>query len=184
MASSSTPAGVVRAPDLPVWVRVVAATGGMGAALTAAMWAATHVHTDEVLHEVALFLHLACLVLGFGSVLAVDWVATLWLMQRRTLADVLRTADNTHLPIWIGYAGLVASGMLLEPDLSNPMTMLKVALVLLIGWNGVLAGVLHGRLSHLHETPGRNLLAAAGTVGAISQLGWWGAMVIGFLNAR
>lgn len=184
MATPSAAAGAIRAPELPVWVRVAAATVAMGTGLAAAMWAASHVHPDPVLHDAALFLHLACLVLGFGSVLAVDWVACLWLAQRRTLADVVRTAGNTHLPIWVGYAGLVASGMLLEPDLSSRVTMVKLGLVLVIGWNGLLAGVLRGRLSRLREQPSHDLLTAAAAVGAVSQLGWWGAMLIGFLNAR
>lgn len=184
MVTSSVTAGGVRAPELPVWTRVAVASLAMGAVLAAVMWAATHVHPDPVLHDAALFAHLACLVLGFGSVLAVDWVACLWLAQRRMLVDVVRTAGNAHLPIWVGYAGLVASGMLLEPDLTSPTTGLKLALVLLIGWNGLLAEVLHGRLSHLREEPGQRLLTAAAAVGGLSQLGWWGAMLIGFLNAR
>jgi hypothetical protein len=184
VATPSATAGSIRAPELPVWVVVAAATVAMSVAMAAVMWAATHVHPDPVLRDAALFVHLACLVLGFGSVLAVDWVACLWLAQRRTLADLVRTAGNAHLPIWVGYAGLVASGMLLEPDLTSRVTVLKLGLVLVIGWNGLLAGVLRRRLSHLREQPGHELLTAAAVVGAVSQLGWWGAMVIGFLNAR
>ncbi len=78
--------------------------------------------------------------------------------------------------------------MLLEPDLSDPLTQAKVALVVLIGWNGVAAALVQRWLSRVAAVrPGeitqRRLLACACS-GVVSQLGWWGAMLIGFLNGR
>ena len=182
-ARSTTQAGPPPA-ILPRWAPTSAATVVLGGALAAALWAATHVHVDPVLHEVALFVHLASLVLGFGSVLAVDWVALLWLVQRRSLGDVLRTAGNAHFPIWAGYAGLVVSGVLLDPDITSQATRLKLVLVLVIGWNGLFAGALHRRMSRLRGEPGRELLMCSAASGFASQLGWWGAMLIGFANGR
>lgn len=165
------------------WASVGIATLGVALALTGALWTADHLQADATLRRAALFAHLASLVVGFGSVLAVDWVALLWVLRRRPLADVLQTAGNVHGPIWFGYTGLVASGMLLEPDLANPVTRVKLALVLVIGWNGVLAAVLHRRLARRPEAPleGRLAVTAAGAA-TVSQLGWWGAMALGFLN--
>lgn len=170
---------------VPSWAPPLAATLAVGGAVGAAVWTAGHVHPDGTLHDVAVFVHLASLVLGFGSVLAVDWVAALWVMHRRSLSDVLRTASNAHGPIWMGYAGLVLSGVLLEPDLGNPSTQVKIALVVLIGWNGVLATLVHRQLSMSAGTvvPGRQLLTSVGAA-TVSQLGWWGAMLLGFLNGR
>ena len=186
----------MRGPDgedvlapVPAWLAPALTTAGVAAGVAAVSWAAGHVHPDPTLHQVALFAHLASLTVGFGAVLAVDWVALLWLLQRRRLADVLAAAGNAHAPAWIGYAGLTLSGMLLRPDLSDPLTQAKVALVVLIGWNGVVAALIQRGLARLTTggTSGamsqRRLLACACS-GAVSQLGWWGAMLIGFLNAR
>ena len=132
-------------------------------------------------------MHLASLVFGFGAVLAVDWVALLWVLRRRPLGDVLRTSRNTHLPAWLGYAGLLASGALLEPDLSSWATRVKLALVVLIGWNGLVATVMQeplDRVAGRPRRPDRRLLLACGALTLLSQLGWWGAMAIGFVNTR
>lgn len=177
-------AGVTTAP-LPSWASPAAATVAVASGVAAAVWTAGHVRPDAALHEVAVFAHLASLVLGFGAVLAVDWVALLWLTGRRGLADVLRTAANAHVPIWLGYAGLVVSGVLLEPDLSNPLTRIKIALVLAIGWNGVAAAAVHRQLSRLvgRTLEGRRLWTSLCSA-TVSQLGWWGAMLLGFVNGR
>lgn len=169
------------APQLPSWVPYVAAgiaLTGMGAA---SVWTACHLAPDRALHDAALFTHLACLVVGFGAVLTVDWVALLWVAGRCELLDVLRQAGNVHIPIWAGFGGLVLSGVLLEPDVTSPVTQAKLGLVLLIGWNGLLAMWLHARLS---QDPGRLRLGVSAATASLSQLGWWGAMVIGFLNGR
>lgn len=170
---------------VPHWLAPAVATASVGVAVGAAVWMAEHVHPDHTLHQVAVFAHLASLVIGFGAVLAVDWVALLWLAQRRTLSAVLLAAGNAHVPAWLGYAGLMVSGMLLEPDLSNPLTKAKIALVVVIGWNGVAAALFHRRLSRMttQVMPPRQLLVCACSA-AISQAGWWGAMFLGFLNGR
>lgn len=170
--------------DLPVWAPVgLAVLVSLGVAGT--LWVSSHLEGDPALHDAALFGHLACLVLGFGAVLAVDWVALLWLLRRRALDDLLRAADTAHVPIWLGYAGLVLTGMLLEPDLANPATQAKLALVLLVGWNGALAMSLRTPLARLagRAPAGRVLLVSAVCAG-VSQVGWWGAMLLGFLNGR
>ena len=177
---SHEPRGV-EAPPLPSGAPYVATGLALTGAGAAAVWMAGHVAPDAVLHEVALFAHLACLVLGFGAVLTVDWLALLWLLGRCELSDVLHQAGRVTVPIWAGYGGLVLSGVLLSPDLTSPVTVAKLALVLLIGWNGILATWLHSRLI---EDAGRFSFRVSAGFAAVSQLGWWGAMVIGFTNSR
>ena len=173
-----------RPGELPAWAPVGLA-GIVTALVGAALWASSHLDGDHALHDAALFCHLASLVLGFGAVLAVDWVALLWVLRQRELADLLRAAANAHLPIWLGYAGLVLSGMLLEPDLSSGATRVKLGLVLLIGWNGALAMTLQTPLARLSDPASeRRVLLVAGVCAGVSQVGWWGAMVLGFLNGR
>lgn len=166
---------------LPSWAWYVAAGLGLTGGVAGALWTALHVRADPVLHDVALFVHLGCLVLGFGAVLTVDWVALQWARGHRTLVDVLHAADQVHLPIWLGYAGLVLSGVLLAPDLTSPVTQLKLLLVVIIGWNGLAASLLRHRL---RDRPRGLVLAASLLCASISQGSWWGAAVIGFVNAR
>jgi len=149
------------------------------AAIGCGLWAAIHVHPHALVYSGALFVHLASLVVGFGAVLSVDWVALLWLVGRRDLAEVLNAADNVQVPIWTGYTGLVASGIALEPDLSAPFTIVKLALVVVIGWNGLLVSWLAPRL----RVGSQRALTLSGMSALVSQLGWWGATVIGYVNA-
>lgn len=151
-------------------------------ALAAVLWAAPGIRVEPVVHRVALFGHLAALLLGFGSVLAVDWTGLLWLLRRRTIGDVLLVAGSLHGAIWTGYAGLLVTGAVLGPNIAVPETAAKLALVLVIGWNGVLAGAVQSLL----ERPGamsRQALLVAGLSTTVSQACWWGAIVIGFANA-
>lgn len=167
-------------PDLPSWAPYVAAGLALTGLGAASLWTARHLAPDRALHDAALFAHLACLVVGFGAVLTVDWFALLWIAGRCELTQVLRQASMVHVPIWAGFIGLVLSGVLLEPDLASRITQTKLALVLLIGWNGLLAMWLHVRLS---ENQHRFRLSISMLSASISQVGWWGAMAIGFLNA-
>ena len=154
---------------------------GLALAAPGFLWVLDQARPSPLTHEVALFGHLACLVVGFGAVLTVDWVAALWVLRRRTLSDILTSAGNVHVPIWTGYAGLVLTGLLLEPDLSSRPTQLKLALVLLIGWNGLLATWLRGRLDR-GLSPAMLTLSCA--CAGVSQAAWWGALAIGHLTAR
>ncbi|MDT0452317.1 hypothetical protein [Streptomyces hesseae] len=172
-------------------VLISAAATGVCAVWAAAVWAAVHLRADPLLHDVALFVHLACLIVGFGAVLTVDWLGLLWLLGKRPLPDVLRTADAVHVPIWLGLAGLVGSGVLLHPDPGAPLTRIKLGLVLLVALNGLHARTLQPRLTALvagARSPSgvsrRALVARCAAGVLVSQLGWWGAIVIGFLNSR
>lgn len=171
----------VMAPPIPSWVPYAAAGLALAALGGAAVWTAGHIRPDGTLHDIALFLHLASLVLGLGAVLSVDWVALRWLAGVVALSDVLAQAANVHVLIWAGFGGLVVSGMMLEPDVTSALTWTKLSLVLLIGWNGLFAMWLHARLS---EDARRHRLGLSAATATVSQVGWWGAMVIGFLSAR
>lgn len=133
----------------------------------------------------ALFVHLSSLIISFGAVLAVDWFALLWLLGRQSLVDLTKLSAAAHLPIWLGLLGLVLSGALLRPDLSQPLTWLKLTLVLLVTLNGLRAHAIGEQLARFQAgTVPYWLLRRAGGATAVSQLGWWGATVIGFLNVQ
>ncbi|MFI5522262.1 hypothetical protein [Streptomyces platensis] len=177
-------AAVRAKPPTPLWALAAVAVLST-AALAAACWVAGHLHPDPPLQLAARFLHLVALVVGLGSVLAVDWFALLWMLGRRPLPDVLRTACTLQVPIWLGLAGLVVTGLFLRPDLASPLTLLKLGLVLAITLNGLYAHWLGQRLTHCGTAPvPRTLRLQSGTAATVSQLGWWGASLIGFLNSQ
>lgn len=167
-----------RAAGSVPWRHGLAALG-LAALGVAAALATTRIHADGPIRDCALFVHLASLVVGFGAVLSVDWMALLWIAGRRELSQVLEAANNVVVPIWAGYAGLVASGIVLSPDLTNPLTVVKLGLVLVIGWNGVLVSW----LAPLLRANDLRALTLSGMSALVSQLGWWGATVIGYVNA-
>lgn len=153
--------------------------------LASCLWASAHLHPDPTLHTAALFIHLASLVLGFGAVLVVDWFGVLWLLGRCTLRETLTTADRLHAPVWAGLAGLVISGAMLHPDLGSALTRTKLALVLVLALNGLQSRVLAHRLSlHASPTPAPRVLLWGAVTAGVSQLCWWGAVTIGFLNSQ
>lgn len=145
---------------------------------------APQVQTTETVHAVALFAHLGSLLVGFGAVLLVDWFGLLWLARRRTLADVLRTAQGAHVPTWLGFTGLLVSGALLGPD-PTPLTTVKLLAVLAVGLNGVFAGTLLSKLSRYEDRRlPATLLIRASAATTLSQGAWWTAVVIGYLNSQ
>ena len=67
----------------------------------------------------------------------IEWHALLWATGWSNVRE-LRQADRTMiLPVWAGLAELLASGALLEPDLAQPTTVVKLAAVLVLSLNGV-----------------------------------------------
>jgi hypothetical protein len=134
-------------------------------------------------HQLLLFGHLAALALGLGAVLAIDWHGLLWLLRRIELPELLTVTSRLTTPVWMGLTGLVATGALLSPDTDSPLTQLKLLLVALVTFNGLHAGAVHNALLRAGGGPlPRRLLARGLAVGAVSQVGWWGATVIGLLN--
>jgi hypothetical protein len=176
------PARPVLLPSAALWTAAVVA---LCAVWAGTIWAATHLHADAHLHDVALFGHLAALLAGFGAVLTLDAYALLWLLGRRTLTDLCALSHGVHGLIWFGLAGLVLTGALLSPDVDARLTQVKLGLVLLIALNGLNAAAVQRRLDRVGQdlVPAR-LLLRAGAAGMLSQLGWWSATVIGFLNAE
>jgi hypothetical protein len=152
--------------------------------LGAEIWLSTRLHPGHTVHDIALFAHLGFLVLGFGAVLVADYFFVLWILGRATLADAITNTSRLHLLVWSGLTGLVASGALLRPNLTSGVTIVKLGFVAVLTLNGVQAMALGRRL---HALPGAmpvRLLLRGGLTSLVSQICWWGAVVIGFLNAN
>lgn len=151
----------------------------------AALWFTPYVQLDGALRRLVLFGHLVSLVVGFGAVLTVDWFGLLWLVRRRSMLTVVQTAHGAHTLIWIGLLGLLATGMSLSPQLSAPLTMVKLAAALGAALNGLQVVRVQRRMATLGDRPPPPALLRQGlfTV-AVSQSCWWTAMAIGFLNRQ
>lgn len=160
----------------------------IAAGWAASIWISTLLVAPPWLHTLALFVHLASLIVGFGSVLVVDWYALLWVTGWRTVRDLRQVDVTLKLPIWVGIVGLLASGALLQPDLDSPLTLVKLGAVLVLSLNGV---AITRWTMHLARFPRKtrfgSLPRAARvrfiTSAAISQVAWWTAVVIGMLNS-
>jgi hypothetical protein len=155
-----------------VWVAVI-----LAASIIDAPWP---------LRRGALFLHLGALVAGFGAALVADLHGVLWLMGRRRLGDLVQVTSALQPLIWGGLILLVASGVLLHPNVLLPRTDVKLVLVLVATLNGMWAHELSRRLKEhpIDATPDvfdQSLLVRVMVAGAISQAAWWGATLIGFL---
>lgn len=153
-----------------------------------AIWVSTLLAPPPWLHTIALFVHLASLIVGFGAVLMVDWYALLWVTEWRSVRDLRQVDVTLKLPIWVGIIGLLASGALLQPDLGSPLTLVKLGAVLALSLNGVAITrwTVHlarfprkTRFSSLPRAARARFISSA----VISQVAWWTAVVIGMLNS-
>jgi hypothetical protein len=148
----------------------------------------TAVHVDSYVHNIAVVVHVMCMVVAFGAIILLDWHGFLWLVGRRKLTETIRLDGAATPLIWGGLAGMLATGMLLNPHLDNPMTDVKLAAVLVLSLNGILLIPLMRRLARLPDdalfkdlSTGQRTHLLVCLV--ISQASWWTAITIGFINA-
>ena len=149
----------------------------------------TTVHVGTFVHNLAVVLHVLSLVVAFGAIILVDWHGFLWLLGRRELAEIIRLDGAATPLIWGGLAGLLATGVFLNPHLTNPMTDIKLAAVLVLSLNGIMLIPLMRRLARLPSPTAFEDLSAGQRVHLvscllISQLCWWTAIIIGFINGQ
>jgi len=131
--------------------------------------------------------HLAALVIGLGPAVMIEYCGFLWMLGRGSLGNVRKTERRLSLLSWLGFSGMLLSGMFLAPNLAEPMTALKLVGVLLIGLNAVNSRSLMRQLMPLRKklafrVAPRRLQLWCLTNGTISQLLWWTAVLIGALN--
>ena len=151
-------------------------------AIVGLIFLSTLVNPPHWLQVAALFGHLIFLVVGFGSVLAVDWYGLLSIFRWTTIGDVLLVAHRMTPMIWVGLAGLTTTGMLLKPHLDSWLVVVKLCCVLGVGIVGVLALSTTRLLEHQMPTPSRPLIERGMVLAGASQMFWWTAVVIGFIT--
>ena len=160
----------------------------IAAGWAASIWISQLIVAPPWLHAIALFVHLASLIVGFGAVLVVEWYGILWMTEWRSVRDLRQVDLTLKLPIWAGLIGLLASGALLHPDLSSPTTLVKLGAVLVLSLNGValtrwtmyFAGF--PRKMRFKALPKRARIRFIGSA-ILSQIAWWTAVIIGMINS-
>jgi len=142
----------------------------------------TQINAPPWLHSIALFGHLVSLLIGFGSVLTVDWYGLLFLFRVLPMRTVLLQAHRVTPLIWLGLLGLTVTGGLLEPDLESPLVVLKLCAVFGVALVGVLALGSKRAMLRLDPVLPRSLILRGMVLTAASQSFWWTALVIGFIT--
>ncbi|MES2436466.1 MAG: hypothetical protein V4519_00485 [Patescibacteria group bacterium] len=141
---------------------------------------------DTPVFFVFLFIHIVSLITGFGAVIAIDFSGVLWMLKKLPLKTVAQIAEVTQRLIWIGWVGLVLSGIgliTLKGFIDN-LTWIKLFFVAMLGLNGIFLHFIKkatDRLGDVNDLP-PNLVFKTGLASTISQLGWWGALSIGFVH--
>ncbi len=133
-----------------------------------------------------LFIHLISLTVGFGAVIVIDIFGLLWLTKRLPLKLVQSVAGVTQKLIWLGWGGLVISGigLITIKGYLDELTIIKIFFVFMLGVNGVLLHFIKKRMDRFGDTEimPRSVMFRMGFSTMLSQLGWWGALIIGFLH--
>lgn len=133
-----------------------------------------------------LFFHLSFLILGFGSVLVTDLYGLLWIRDRVRFTQLTSVSGITQKFIWAGWIGMVSAGIpliILKGEVDNLM-IIKLFFVALIGINGIPLHFLHNKVEKYQEGEHVPKIFMFQLMLAlfISQLGWWSALLIGFLH--
>ena len=154
-----------------------------------AVMLAPSLSTGGPTHALAVSAHIIAMVMAFGAILLVDWHGFLWLINKRQLAETVRLDGAAGPLIWSGTALLLLSGAFLSPDLSSPLTVVKLGAVLALMLNGIMLIPLMRRLvvkpptTTFRDLPigqRAHMLICLG----ISQACWWTAIIVGFINAE
>ncbi len=133
-----------------------------------------------------LFIHLCGLILGFGSVIVTDLYGSLWVLNRVRFPQVVRVSGVTEKFIWAGWGLMVLAGIplvLLKGVVDNLM-IIKLFFVILVGINGIPLHLLHKKVKGYKEGDDipTIVMFRLMLLLLVSQLGWWSAMLIGFLH--
>jgi hypothetical protein len=153
----------------------------------ASLFVADSLAPAEWLHYSALFAHLGCVILGLGAAVTLEFHGVLWMTRRRSLDELRQTERAVSALAWLGIVGLLASGTLLQPNLADPLTLVKLIAVLVVALNGVAMTRLTAELNRMpprmrFSSLPRSMQLWCLSSAVLSQAGWWTAVLVGMLN--
>lgn len=139
-------------------------------------------------YHILLFTHLISLIIGFGAVVVIDTSGILWIFKKISLPFIIKVAEITQPLIWIGWSGLVLSGiplLILKGSISS-ITTIKLFTVIMLGLNGIYLHFIKKGLSKINnpEYFPKILSFRIALATFISQICWWTAIIVGFLNNK
>jgi hypothetical protein len=141
---------------------------------------------DSPVFYILLFIHLTSLIVAFGAVMVTDHLGLHWMRNRMPFERLIKVAGTTQRLIWIGWTGLVLTGipMLLLKGEVDRLMVIKLFFVLLAGLNGYALHLVLGGIKRFQDadTVPTLLMIRLGLALAVSQVAWWGAFTIGFLH--
>lgn len=156
-------------------------------AMILSLWVGATAVPPDWLRIPALFVHLGGVIVGLGAAVLLETKGLLWAVGRNSVEDVRRIEHTVSPLAWMGIFALLASGAFLQPDLTQPLTVLKMAAVLTAAMNGVAMTRLTDELARLPQNVRFGALpfrmrAWAVWSATVSQVSWWTAVIIGMLN--
>jgi len=156
-------------------------------AMGMSLWVGATAVPPEWMRVPALFVHLGGVIVGLGAAVLLETKGLLWAVGRNTVEDVRRIEHTVSPLAWMGIFALLASGAFLHPDLTNPLTVVKMFAVLIAALNGVAMTRLTDELERLPANIRFGALPLRMRTwmiwsATVSQLSWWTAVIIGMLN--
>jgi hypothetical protein len=122
---------------------------------------------DLGLRPVALFLHVTFVPVGFGAVVMMNVYTVLWRRGRQSRRAVLALTNVAHRLMAAGLAGLIATGIALDPDLRSPLMRIKLVVLLVLMLNAARV-----------QQSTRHIIGPV----VVAQIAWWGTIGIGFVT--
>lgn len=141
----------------------------------------------ENVNPIWIIVHLVALCGAYGSVIIVDIIGLLWLVRQVDRERMLAITAWAQPVIWAGILAMMVSGAMLGPDLSRPLTKVKMTLIILLAINGLNLDALRKRTKELsgqtfRDAP-RSYKAWSVFSIALSQALWISIVVVAALNS-
>ncbi len=133
-----------------------------------------------------LFIHIVCIITAFGTVIFIDSAGLMWMLKKLKLSTVNTIAEVGQKLIWTGWVGLIISGtvLILFKGYIDQLTAIKLFFVGLVGLNGIYLHIIKKSSEHIQDNDELPILLRfrITLASTISQIGWWGAVIIGFVH--
>lgn len=135
-----------------------------------------------------LIIHLLAIAVAYGSVLIIDFMGLLWVLGKIGRERMIAITKWDQPVIWSALVALLVSGVMLRPDLSKPLTQIKMGLVLAMLLNGINLETLRKKALSFTEQrfwdlPTYFKLWSSGSI-LLSQALWISIILAGYMIAH